>query len=243
MCPDALGHVGQHRRQVVIALDRDGRAAERGDRPFRVGERHQRVERADLRPGRHGRSEDVGAERPARVDHGLTAVHADLAGERPDGVVRDGQDDQLDLLDQRLRLGEGARTLDGAGEPGTAVRIATRHGVDRPTGTAQGESQRRADRAGPDDTGRGCLTRLGRVVRMAVAVGVDLAIGMAVLPGRDGVQVDAGRRDRGFGLGSVTLRIVTGKRTPGLHRVRAERAPPRSPRAAARARYACIHRV
>ena len=53
--PDRLGHVGQQRGQLVVALDRDRRPMERGDRPFRVGERDQRMERADLRPGGHRR--------------------------------------------------------------------------------------------------------------------------------------------------------------------------------------------
>ena len=214
--PMPLGHVGQHRREVVVALDRDGRAVERGDRPFRVGERDERVERADLRPGRHRRSEDLGAERPARMDHGLAAVHPDLAGERPDRVVGDGEDDQLDLLDQRLRLGEGARTLDGArrtaaGGPrrGSPRRgSASRHGSGRVPALCRPRRPRRS------------RSRVSRPARTCdadgVAVGVDLAVAMAVVPGRDRVEVDPGSLDRGLGLGSITLRIVTGKRPQGF---------------------------
>ena len=70
-----LGHPGEHGRQLIVALDGDGGAMKGLDRTLRVGERDQRVERPDLGPGRHGRCEDLGTERPAGVDHGLAAVH------------------------------------------------------------------------------------------------------------------------------------------------------------------------
>ncbi len=79
---DRLGHVGQHRRQLVVALDGDRRAVERRDRPFRVGEGDQRMEGADLGPGRHRRGEDLRPERAAGVDHRLAAVHPERAGQR-----------------------------------------------------------------------------------------------------------------------------------------------------------------
>ena len=55
-------------------------------------------------------AQDLGAERAAGVDHRLAAVHPEARGQRGDGVVGDGEDDQLDLLDEGLRLGERPAT-------------------------------------------------------------------------------------------------------------------------------------
>ncbi|HEY8817947.1 MAG TPA: hypothetical protein VIM25_03920, partial [Candidatus Limnocylindrales bacterium] len=90
--PDRLGHVGEHPRQLVVALDGDGRPMERGDRALSVGEGDERMEGPDLGAGGHRRSEDLGAERAAGMDHGLPAVHPERGGEGHDGVVGDGQD-------------------------------------------------------------------------------------------------------------------------------------------------------
>ena len=73
---------------------------------------------ADLGPGGHRGRQDLGAEDSARVDHRLAAVHPDPAPRpRRHGVVRHGDDDELDLLDQGGRLAEGAAALDEAPEP------------------------------------------------------------------------------------------------------------------------------
>ena len=83
---------------------------------------------ADLGAGAHRRREDLRPERAAGVDHRLAAVHPERAGQRGDGVVRDGQDDQLDLVEDRLRVGEDAgapRRASGTARAGPASRLAT----------------------------------------------------------------------------------------------------------------------
>ncbi len=209
---------------------------ERGDRPFRVGEGDEWVERPDLRAGGHRRVEHLRPEGAARMDHRLAAVHPDLVGQRRDRIVGDGQDDELDLLDEGLCLGERACPVDGAREPGSPRRIATGHGLDRPARPAETDAQGDADRARADDARRRRLARPRLVVRMGVSVRVDIAIVMSVVPGRDGVEVDPGVGDGGFHLGPVALRIVTRQAPPGLHP-----DAPAQPRG--RARYACILRV
>ena len=171
MAPSARGHRAEHRRQLVVGLDRDGGPVERLDGPLGVGERDERVERADLGPGRHRRRQDLGAQGAAGVDHGLPAVHPEAAGERPDHIVRDGQDDQLDLLDQRLRVGEGPGDLDQRAEPLASTGVAAGHGVDRPAGPRQRHAERGADRARPDDPDDRWLARLRMLVRMGMVAG------------------------------------------------------------------------
>ena len=78
---DGLGHRGQQADELVVAFDRDGRAAERSHRELDVGEGDERMECADLGPGRHGRFQHFRPERPRGVDHRLAAVQAELAGE------------------------------------------------------------------------------------------------------------------------------------------------------------------
>ena len=122
--PERLGHLGQEAGQLVVALDGDRRAVEGRDRPLRVGEGDERVERPDLRAGGHGRFEDLGAERPAGVDHRLAAVQPERLRQRRDRVVRHGEDDQLDLLDEGLRLGNPRA-------PSTAARNRSRRAGSR----------------------------------------------------------------------------------------------------------------
>ena len=72
--------------------------------------------------------EDLGPERAAGVDHRLAAVHPERGGQRADDVVRHGQDDQLDLVEDRLRVGEDAgarRPASGTARAGPASRLAT----------------------------------------------------------------------------------------------------------------------
>ena len=72
-------------------------------------------------------------------------------GERGERVVGDGDDDQLDLLDEGLRLGERPGAAGQAGQPLAPGRIAAGDRLDRPAGPGQGEGQRAADRAAADD--------------------------------------------------------------------------------------------
>ena len=99
------------------------------------------MEAADLGAGGHRRLEDLRAQRAAGVDHGLAAVQPDRPGERGEGVVGDGHDDQLDLLDEGLRLGERARA---AGQPGQPLAPARDRGWPPP-----GPASRRGSGPGP----------------------------------------------------------------------------------------------
>ena len=149
--PDRLGHVGQHRRQLVVAFDGDRRPVERGDRPLGVGEGDQRMERPDLGAGGHRRGEDLGAERAAGMDHRLPAVHPERGGERRDGVIGDGQDDELDLVEDRFGVREDAADLDQRTEPLAPTGVAAGDRVDRPAAAAERDTEGRPDGPGPDD--------------------------------------------------------------------------------------------
>ena len=99
------------------------------DRPLDVGERDERVEGADLRARGHRRGEDVGAEQTARVDHRLAAVHPEASRHRRNGVVGDGQDDQLDLVEEGLGLGKRPGALDQRPEPLAASGVTAGNGT------------------------------------------------------------------------------------------------------------------
>jgi len=192
------------------------------------------METADLRPRGHRRLEDIGAEGATGMDHGLAAVQPGLCRERSELVVRDGDDDQLDLLDERLRFGECARATGQPGHPLTAGRIAAGDRLDRPAGAGQGQGERTPDRAAADDPGRRTLARTGVLMGMLVAVGVDL-VAVPVVTRRGRIEVDAGGLDGRLGLGAVALGIVTRERAPRLHR--------RPAAAVGRSRYASTQRV
>ena len=150
------------------------------------------------------------------MDHRLAAVHADAAGDRGDRVVRDGQDDQLDLLDERLSASAKARTP--ATSSGTA-RAGRGRGW-RPRGSAsppgQGHAERRPDRARPDDPDERRLAG-----RSSAGAGWAWSCGraVAVVRGRGSarVEVDArlaiARRSR-----SVALVAASPRRRPRLSR-------------------------
>jgi hypothetical protein len=97
----------------------------------------------------------------------------------------------------------------------------------------EGEAERRADRARPDDPRRWEVTRTRPNVRVRVPVRVDLTIAVPVVTRGDRIEIDAGPVDRGGRLGAVALGIVARQPAPGL-----QRGPPRRPDR--RARYACI---
>ena len=105
---------------------------ERRERAVEVRERDQRVERAGLGPGRHRRlrapprraARSCGSSPGPRTGGGR--------GERLDDVVRDGEDHELDVVDERVRLGERADARDALAEPLAARRVARRDGADRP---------------------------------------------------------------------------------------------------------------
>ena len=212
-----IGHLGQQAAKLVVALDRDGRPAEGVHGPLQVGEGDERMEGARLGPGRHRRRQDVRPQRAAGVDHGLAAVQPDAARERLQRVVRDGEDDEFDFLDEGLCLGEPARPVDEAREPLPPDGIPTGDGEDRPAGPRQGDAERRPDGSAADDPGDRALPRPGVLVRMCVAVGVDL-LAVAMVAGRQRVEVDPRVLEGRLGRRALARGVVTGQRTPGLHR-------------------------
>jgi hypothetical protein len=193
---------------------------ERGDRPFRVGERDQRMEGPDLRAGRHRRGEDLGAERSAGVDHRLPAVHPEGAGERRHGIIWDRQDDQLDLVEDRLRVGEDPGDVDQRAKALAPFRVATGDRVDGPAGARQRDAEGGPDRARPDDADDRWLTRGGMHVRMDVVIRVGL-VTVAVAARRRRVEVDPGGGDGRLLLRPlllpVALGVVAGQVAPRPH--------------------------
>jgi hypothetical protein len=168
------------------------------------------------------------------VDHRLAAVHAERSGQRGDRVVGDGQDDEFDLIEDRLRIGEDPRDVDERAEPLPSARVATGDRVDRPAGTRQGDAQRGPDRAGPDDPDDRRLARSGMGVRMDVVARMCL-VAVPVEAGRGRIEVDAGGLDGGLDLRAITLRVVAGQVAPGLHR--------RHPAVIVEVRRGCTRRV
>ena len=144
------------------------------------------------------------------MDHGLAAVQPGLCRERGEGVVGDGDDDQLDLLDQGLRLGEGSGAAGQAGQSLAPVRIAAGDRLDRPVGPGQGERQRGADRAAADDARGRALAGPGVLMGMPVAVGVDL-VAVAVVTRRERIEVDAGGLDGRLGPPSRSSSLASAK--------------------------------
>jgi hypothetical protein len=137
-----------------------------------------------------------------------------------DGVVGHAHDDELDLLQQRVRLGEGA----GAGyqgvEPVATSRVARCHGDHRPAGSGQCDAERGADRAGTHDPDQRWLT--GRTMPMGMRMVVDVGlVAVPVSPRRLGIEVDPRLADGvGGALGVVPPALVLVVR-PGSHDQRA----------------------
>src|SRR4051812_11580682 len=130
------------------------------------------METPDLGPGSHRGGKDLCSQRAAGMDHGLPAVHPKRAGESRHDVVGDGEDDQLDLVEDRLGIGEDAGHLDERAETIAPRRIAAGDRVDRPAGAGQRDAECRPDRTGPDDPDDGWLagTRLDMGVRVVARV-------------------------------------------------------------------------
>ena len=120
--------------RLLVALDGDRRAVEGRERPVEVRERDERVERAGLRPGRHRRLEHLRPSSPL-----VWIIACPAYSRRPrraarDDVVGDGEDHELDIVDDGVRLGEGADAGHELAEPLAAGRVARRDGADRPAG-------------------------------------------------------------------------------------------------------------
>ena len=88
-----------------------------------------------------------------------------------DRVVGDGQDDQLDLVEDRLRVGEDAGDVDQRAEPLAPAGVAAGDRVDRPAAAGQGDPERGPDRAGADDADDRRLARARVDVRVGVVAG------------------------------------------------------------------------
>ena len=200
---DRLGHLGQQRRPA-------GRRPRR--RPSRRGARRppvpcRRRRPADGTPPTWVPAAMAGARTSAPSAPLVWTIAWPLysrtrRGERRERVVRDGHDDQLDLLDEGLRLGEGPRA---AGQPGQALAAGRGRGWRRP-GPASRPGSGRAPSAVPTAPpptmpGGRALTGPGVLVGMGVAVGVDL-VAVAVVARRDRIEVDAGGLDGRLGLGA-----------------------------------------
>ncbi len=165
--------------------------------------------------------EDLRTEGAAGMDHRLAAVQPERAGQGGHDVVRDGEDHQLDLVEDWLRIGEDPVDVDQRAEPLAPRGVATGDRVDRPARARQGDAERSADRAGADDADDRRLTG-GRVLVRVDVVG-GLAIGVTVRAGDGRVEVDARLGDGLLHLRPIALRVVAGEAAPGLHRGGPER--------------------
>ncbi len=168
---DHLGHPGEQVEELVIALDRDRRAVEGRHRTLEIGECDERMERSDLSSRRHRGREGLGPEQSAGMDHRLAAVHVDRARDRGDRIVRHGDDDQLDLLDERRGVAERANPGDEPAEPVPSRLAPAGDGVDPPAGPVESHAEGRPDRAGPDDPDDRRLARAALNVRVSVGMG------------------------------------------------------------------------
>ena len=136
-----------------------------------------------------GRS-DVGIQDAARVDHGLPRVQPERVGDLDDRVVGDGEDHELDVVHQGVRLGEPARPGDPLPELLPATGVPRRDRPDRPARPVERDAERGPDRPRADDPDHRALagTRVG--VRMGVVARVfDVAV--AMVAGLDGIERDA----------------------------------------------------
>ena len=176
------------------------------------------MERARLGPGRHGRLEHLRAEQPAGVDHRLARVQAEAARERLDDIVRDGEHDELDVVHERVRLGEGADPRDELAEPLAPGRVARRDRAHGPARPRQRDAEGRPDRARADDPHDRPLARAGvrvrvdvvaRVLEVAVAVGRPGLAGPGLRIGRLAHRLPAGARPRGgIEVDAVVLQVL-----------------------------------
>ena len=226
---DRRRQLGEHRGQLVVTLDRDRCPVQRGDRPVDVRERDQRMEGPRLRPRRHRRIQRLRPEKPAGVDHRLPPVQPELPGDLCDRVVRHGEDDQLHLVHQGIRLGERAGTRDVLAEAFASPGIAGGDRDHRPACAREGRAQGRAHRSGADDPHRRSLAGLAVDVRVGMIVRVVL-VAVLVVTRRGGIEIDAMCRQLRGRLGAL-LRPALGQLAserlaivPGSHR-RRDRGP------------------
>ena len=116
----------------------------------------------------------------------LARVQAEAARERLDDVVRDREHDELDVVHERVRLGEGADARDELAEPLAPARVARRDRAHRPARPRQRDAEGRPDRARADDPHDRPLARAGVRVRVDVVarvLEVAVAVGRAGLAG------------------------------------------------------------
>ena len=157
------------------------------------------------------------------MDHRLAAVHVERSpATGADRVVGDGEDDQLDLLDERRRRRRRPRTPGTRRpEPLAAARVPARDGVDRPAGPVRATP--RAVPTAPAPT----------IPMTGGSPGALCDVGMAVRSGRRGRGVAArGRRGRGPApVGSRSIPACLDRRGASRSRSLGRAARPASPQA------------
>ena len=167
--PDRLGHVREQRGQVVVALDGDRGAVQRGERPLGSANADERGERARLGSGGHRRRKTSAPSAPLVW---TIAWPAYSGGTRRRGRRRrrDGEDDQLDLVHRAVasakpgRPGRGRNRSAARGPASPPRRPASRpverdaqRGPDRPRADDPDDRRLRA----PVDVGVGVVARRG----------------------------------------------------------------------------------
>ncbi len=191
---DRVRHAGEEPGQLVVTLDRDGRPGEGGHGELHVGERHERVERSDLCSCSHRRLEDFGSQGTRRVNHRLAAVQVEAPGQARQGIVGNGEDDELDLIQEGGRLGEPSSSRHKGSKSLPTARVAGGNRPDRPAGMGERDPESRANRPGTHDPDDRRFIDSRVEVRMGMVRRVDL-VTMAVLARRNGIQVDPAVRE------------------------------------------------
>ncbi len=193
------------------------------------------------------------------MDDRLAAVQAEAAGDDGDRVVGDGDDDELRVVEKRVRLGEGANAWHEAAKALAPPGIAGRDRADDPTRAIEGHAERGSHGSRADDSDDRRLARLGPDMGMGVRLGVVVgparrAVMRVVAAGtaraRLRVQPDPARLELvehrgvvGRALVRVSLRLVAGL-APGSHPPTPQRRRrPSHPGRAGRSRYASTRRV
>jgi hypothetical protein len=86
------------------------------------------------------------------VDERLAAVQVEIRGHGCDGVVRDGQEDQVGVIEDGGRFGKTAAAGNARGEVDAARLVAARDRGYGPAGTGEGDGQRGPDVTSTDES-------------------------------------------------------------------------------------------
>ena len=241
--PMSQARSAEEAEQRLVALERHGRAAQRGDRSVHVGEGHQRVEARRTRAGRLRRVEHGRRQRAAGMDDALAAVEAQLRGD--DGTASSGT-----VRKRRSTSSRSGRPRSTAARSGhqrmkraSPPRVATGDRHNGPARAAERDAERKSGVPAADEPDARPAARIVGRVRVAVPGRSGIAVhvtcvearGLAVIRAavwravEDRGSIAGHRRTKRASSGAVAiLRGLTVHTTRGGH----TRQEPTSPRSA-----------